>query len=341
MTARIEQGVAAAASASAATPRVLLDLAAAGFPVDPRAEIRWTRTGRHHATLVDDPVRGALFVKRTGAPLSVAGGGGLSLMKEILFHRMVTSAASPLVAAHVPCFVFSSADHQYLVVEGFAGHQSLLDTMLGGDVAQLPDPALLASFLACLHRPPGPAWRGIDRSVRPEVRTFDSVSPGELLARPSSYGDFLRFVQPRMTDALRALRSRWSPSAVVHGDLTAGNILVEPGHARSFVLVDWELVGLGDPAADIGTLAGSVFWASMMARASGRSPVFPVVRAWLTRLLSFYAAATGKEIDVPQVFQWAGYWIVERVCFTLPLSDGLPARARSALNLAADLLSGD
>lgn len=339
MTARIEQGVAAAASA--ATPRVLLDLAAAGFPVDPRAGIRWRRIGRHDATLVDDPVRGVLFVKRTGAPLSVAGGGGLSLAKEIGFHRIVASGESPLVGDHVPRFVFSSADRQYLVVEGLDGHQGLLEVMLRGDVAQLPDPALLASFLAALHRPPGPAWRGIGLPARPEVMTFDSVSPGELLARPSSYGDFLRFVQPRLTGALRALSSRWSPSVIVHGDLTAGNILVEPGRPHSFAVVDWELTGLGDPAADIGTLAGSVLWASVMADAAGRSPVYPVVRAWLTRLLSCYDAATRKEIDAPYVLQWAGYWIVERVCFTLPLGDGLPVKARNALELAADLLRGD
>jgi hypothetical protein len=338
MTARIERGVTAAAPA--VTPQVLLDLTAAGFPVNPGTEIRWTRIGRHHATLIDDPVRGVLFVKRTGAPLSVAGGGGLSLMKEILFHRVVTSAASALVAAHVPRFVFSSADRQYLVVEGFDGQQSLLDTMLRGGAVQLPDPALLASFLAGLHRPPGPAWRGIDRPMRPQVMTFGSVSPAELLARPPSYGDFLRFVQPRLTDALRGLGSRWSPSVVVHGDLTAGNILAGPGRAQSFVVVDWEMAGLGDPAADLGTLAGSVLWASMMAGATDQSPVYPEIRAWLTRLLSCYDAATQKEIDAPYALQWAGHWIVERVCFTLPAGDELPARARNALDLAADLLCG-
>jgi hypothetical protein len=336
MTARIERGV----TAQAVTPQGLLDLTAAGCPVDPGTEIRWTRIGRHHATLIDDPVRGVLFVKRTGAPLSVAGGGGLSLRKEIFFHRIVRPAADALVAAHVPGFVFSSADCRCLVVEGLARHQSLLDTMLRGDAAQLPDPAVLASFLAGLHRPPGSAWRGISLPTRPAVMTFDSVSPGELLARPPSYGDFLRFVQPRMADALRGLGSRWSPSAVVHGDLTAGNILVEPGRARSFTLVDWEMAGLGDPAADIGTLAGSVLWASMIAGAAGRSPSYPVVRAWLTRLLSCYDAATPKQIDAPYALQWAGHWIVERVCFTLPAGDELPARARNALDLAADLLCG-
>jgi hypothetical protein len=338
MTARIEPGVRAAAPA--VTPQVLLDLTAAGFPVDPGAEIRWTRAGRHHAMLVDDPARGALFVKRTGAPLSVAGGGELSLKNEIFFYRMVRPAADALVAAHVPGFVFSSQDCRYLVVEGLSRHESLLDTMLRGDAARLPDPAVLAGFLAGLHRPPGPEWRGIGRPARPDVMTFDSVSPAGLVARPPSYGDFLRFVQPRLPGALRALGSRWSPGAVVHGDLTAGNILVEPGRGRSFSLVDWELAGLGDPAADLGTLAGSVLWAALMAGAAGRSPSYPVVRAWLTRLLSCYDAAAPGAVDAPYALQWAGYWIVERVCVTLPAGDELPARARDALNLAADLLCG-
>jgi len=335
MTARIEQGPAAAA---AVTPQVFRDLLAAGFPVDPRAALRWSRNGRHHAALIDDPVHGVLFVKRTGAPLSVAGGGGLSLTKEILFHRVVASAASPFVTAHVPRFVFASKDGRHLVVQGFAGHRGLLDAVLRGDAAQLPDPTLLAGFLADLHRPPGPAWRGIDRPARPGVMTFASVSPGELLARPPSYGDFLRFVQPRMTGALRALDSRWSPSVVVHGDLSAGNILVEPDRTQSFVLVDWELAGLGDPAADIGTLAGSLLWASLIAGAAGRPPVYPAVRAWLTKLLSCYDAAAREEIDASYVLQWAGYWIVERVCFTLPPGDRLPARVRNALDVAAGLL---
>ena len=171
--------------------------------------------------------------------------------------------------------------------------------------------------------------------------TFASVSPGDLLARPPSYGDFLRFVQPRMTDALRALSSRWSPSVVVHGDLSAGNILVEPGRTQSFVLVDWEMVRLGDPAADVGSLAGSLLSASAIADAADRPPVYPVVRAWLMELLSCYAAATQREIDASYILQWAGYWIVERVCFTLPPGDALPTRARNALNVAADLLCED
>jgi hypothetical protein len=124
---------------------------------------------------------------------------------------------------------------------------------------------------------------------------------------------------------------------VVHGDLTVGNILVEPGRAQSFTLVDWELAGLGDPAADIGTLAGSVLWASMIAGAAGRSP-YPVVRAWLMQFLSCYDAASPETIDVPYALRWAGYWIVERVYVTLPAGDELPAGARNALNLAADLL---
>ena len=48
----------------------------------------------------------------------------------------------------------------------------------------------------------------------------------------------------------RAVDTAWNRPAVwIHGDLAAGNVLVHAGRLRG--VIDWELMGIGDPACDL------------------------------------------------------------------------------------------
>lgn len=81
--------------------------------------------------------------------------------------------------------------------------------------------------------------------------------------------------------------------AIVHGDFRTGNFLVKDG--RISAILDWELVGLGDPAEDLG-------WICLQAW-RGKSPY---MCHFFTReeLRERYAALSGVEVDSAAIRYW-------------------------------------
>jgi aminoglycoside phosphotransferase (APT) family kinase protein len=81
--------------------------------------------------------------------------------------------------------------------------------------------------------------------------------------------------------------------SIVHGDYRIGNFLAENG--RITAILDWELVGLGDPAEDLG-------WICLQAW-RGRSPY---MCHFFTReeLRDRYAALTGIEVSLEAIRYW-------------------------------------
>ncbi len=112
-------------------------------------------------------------------------------------------------------------------------------------------PAFIGSDL------PWSFWLGLPN---PDLRRLMSRGCAELL----------RLLQEdaAVVDFFESLRERWTPSAVIHGDVRLDNVLVlrdEAADAR-IALVDWETVQWGDPAWDLaGALQDSIFlWISSM-----------------------------------------------------------------------------
>ncbi|MEV6109167.1 hypothetical protein AB0M28_31345 [Streptomyces sp. NPDC051940] len=228
----------------------------------------------------------------------------MSLHHEIRFHRTLVGSAGASVRPHVPRIVVASPDERLLVVEGLPRHRNLLDRVLDGDVAALPEPAALAGFLADLHHPSDHLPRA-DEPTGPPVLTFGSIGPGALVARPPSHADLLRTVQPSVDGAPRALRSHWSPRTLVHGNLSGANELVEPDRPGSFAVVDCgaERAG-GDPPFDVRALTGSLIWAAANGPGSDRRAVLPAVTDWAGSLLTRYIAAA-RERSMPPM-SWPG-----------------------------------
>lgn len=72
---------------------------------------------------------------------------------------------------------------------------------------------------------------------------------------------------PLLRVVLDALRREWWPTAVVHGDVGSRTVVLAPadhGGVR-VVLADWDRVGLGDPAWDLGCLLAEILATAVQA----------------------------------------------------------------------------
>lgn len=129
--------------------------------------------------------------------------------------------------------------------------------------------------------------------------------------------DVTRIARDRI-DRWEALLAKWSPRrvpmlewaaiwlrehappasriSIVHGDYRIGNFLVAEG--RITAILDWELVGLGDPVEDLG-------WVCLQAW-RGR---LPYMCHFFTReeLRDRYAAATGIEVELAAMLYWEAF----------------------------------
>jgi Phosphotransferase enzyme family len=291
----------------------------------------WTQRGRHNVALVHTEAHGCLFIKRRGAPL--ADGDLLTLEHEIQILHTIYAGRNG-VRRTVPEPRGSSPDDKVLITRGYPDHHDFLAAIRGepGASGCLPDPAPLAQAVAAVHRLPIPTSDGLPLRGAP-VMTHGRVGPADLSAHPYAYSEFLRLYQQRGLDpALRNLKATWKSESVIHGDFTASNILYQPGvHPHCYILTDWELSGIGDPLWDIGSLVGSLIWASLNLKKAW-------AREWTTEFLRGYSSATSQDVDIDRVLAWAGYWVLQRTLALPPQQAGLSPLQWSALDIVEELL---
>src|SRR5882672_9977297 len=130
------------------------------------------------------------------------------------------------------------------------------DTAAPERIADLSDlAASLAQFLIALQRidptdgpPPGPHnfWRGGSLTTYDaETRQAIALLKGKINTKAAA----------RVWDA--ALKTTWDRAPVwLHGDVSAGNLLVKAG--RLSAVIDFGMLGVGDPACDL-TVAWTLF----------------------------------------------------------------------------------
>ncbi|MFC0529984.1 phosphotransferase family protein [Phytohabitans kaempferiae] len=200
--------------------------------------------------------------------------------------RMVGTAADPLgLACHVTDFV----DGHVLADDGVATrlldppalrHASLESARtlaalhtVDPDEVGLGDLGPRGAYLQRqLHR-----WR----SVIARAATGEAAPQAERLAR--------------IADELERRMPRDDRSRVVHGDYRLGNAIVGPDGGIRAVL-DWELVTLGEPLADLGLLAA--FWDPPAEAMLGVRPATAAPgAASLDEALDRYAELTGADLD--------------------------------------------
>jgi aminoglycoside phosphotransferase (APT) family kinase protein len=118
--------------------------------------------------------------------------------------------------------------------------------------ATIPDPVRFAQHVAAFLR----ALRAADTAGAPPAGEHSFFRGGDLAVyEPEARAAIERLDDPepaRWATALldRALRSRWDAAPVwVHGDVAAGNLLVDDG--RLSAVIDFGGCAIGDPACDL------------------------------------------------------------------------------------------
>ena len=196
-----------------------------------------------------------------------------------------------------PRVEFFDAQRQALVLEDLAGAEPL-EVLLarGGDASRVA--AALGRFLGAVHagtREPALCSRFDNAEMR-------QLHGEHIFALPFRENDFplsdavrqrartisADAVLLRRIDAAYA-RYRESALALVHGDVQPTNVLVAAGSPK---LLDAEIAHMGDPAFDVGQLAGHL-WLRALARGDARAAAPAVSALW-----SSYSAAAGGALQV-------------------------------------------
>jgi hypothetical protein len=250
------------------------------------------------------------LLKQPGDP---AEGGHETLRAEAAFYSYCQTepAAQPMLDI-LPRLTYCDLDGAVLVVELYAGGRPLWLHLMEAKPLHLPRAALRAvgQALGALHR----VFRFSDPADHPRLQWLANRIPWvmrvhkpdpEFLATISSANwQTVQILQKQegYSARLDALRQRWQPSTVIHGDIKSDNVLVRPNDTPDAVevrLVDWELVQFGDPAWD---LAGALqdlllFWIQTMPL-SASLPVEQMMQAARYPIGAIQAAARAL---------WGGY----------------------------------
>jgi 5-methylthioribose kinase len=220
---------------------------------------------------------------------------------------------APVVAGVLPREVRFDAERFVIVMEDL-GHCSPLDRDLAAGKA---DPSLLhrlGAFLGTVHRSTAPEARALVASfANDEMRRLHGEHIFTLPYEPNDFPipEAVRRAGARlleragMRERIRGLRDQYYGRAdgLVHGDVQAGNVLVE---GRSPRLLDAEIAHVGDPAFDLGTALAHVAFHRV-----GQPAALVMDDSWQA-LEQGYAGGAGSSDEIPRARQYAGVEMLRR-----------------------------
>lgn len=288
----------------------------------------------------------SLFVKRRSRATAE------SLAASFACERVLTDALSDRrIRIPAELLTLAADDDEILVTEDLIGYAPLAERRAESGGTSEAWAHEVGRRLAMLHRATAAEHGGEDelgevsRVRLPErlLTGLSVVSPGPAVACSDGWREMLALV--RHGGVLRGLETavaRWTPSCVIHGDVTDDNLqCTESVDAREpVVFVDWESAGYGDPHWDFGCLVGE-FLASWLLGlefrdgttlaewAAGSAIAFTDV------LAEIRAAIAGYESVLPQTpadrRQWARFAAFSLLSKVAGIAAGAPALPPHAL----------
>jgi Ser/Thr protein kinase RdoA (MazF antagonist) len=303
----------------------------------------------------------SLFVKRRSRETSE------SLAASFAYEQRLTEALSDRrIRIPAEFLTLAADDDEILVTEDLVGYAPLAERRAeaGGTSEEWAHEA--GRRLAMLHHATASALELDDlddefggtgemsRVRLPErlLTALSVVSPGPYSACSDGWVELLALV--RHAGVLRGLETavaRWSPSCVIHGDVTDDNLqCTESVDAREpVVFVDWESAGYGDPRWDFGCLIGDLLatWLSaldvsdgshLIEWAAGSAIPFSEVIAELRAAIAGYESVLPQTADDRR--QWArfaAFSLLEKIAGVAAGVDALPLHALAYLEAAEQL----
>jgi tRNA A-37 threonylcarbamoyl transferase component Bud32 len=224
-----------------------------------------TVRGRNVNLRVDSSGPRSWFIKQV-AP----GEDAAPLVVESWFYARTLEPRAERLRSYVPRLAHYDSARKLLVIELLRDAwpaDVLVDESSLADMPPIGD--ALGSALAALHTAfPYPAVRAQPPArarTSPRTRGGPSVAQPWILNLHTPPPEMMRFLSPAQAaligllqssrDALETLdelRSAWTPSALIHGDVKWSNVLVAAA-SPAIWLIDWEFASWGDPAWDVGS----------------------------------------------------------------------------------------
>lgn len=199
-----------------------------------------------------------LFVK-----VAVGSSAARGLVHEGWTYRLFTSVEDPALLAATPHLVLFDPEKPVVVTTFVAGAVDLWTQHLALDRLTAGPAVALGRALAAVHRATPVSVlrvRHPDFVDRAGVRIPDTGLP-DLLADDSATAAALdTHARPRLAtlaDGCREVAEEWTPTCLIHRDLTFDNCLVRDGEdapSRAVIIVDWEFATIGDPCWDTATV---------------------------------------------------------------------------------------
>lgn len=185
------------------------------------------------------------FVKQPGTAARLDGDDTADVEARIL------GAIAPLRLAPTPILQGGSGSVWMTALPGveLAG--------VGGGAILRPVAIDLGRALARLHRfPVGGSGLPVAATPWPLLDALPVSMEGGR-ARPDTRAVLDRLDEPAFRRAVARARAQWHPTHLVHGDVAAGNVMVETSAAGGVRvgLLDFELGGLGSPEHDLASAA--------------------------------------------------------------------------------------
>lgn len=293
-----------------------------------------------------------VFVKQISAKAS----GSLAFGRSVAFAAF--AGQSPEFAPPTPQLIGSDAKTGLLVFEHCSG-TSLAHLLVE---ESMPDnfPEEAGALLARLHA--GPAF-GLERSTPPSP-------PVEMLSVGIPHARYLEFTVAEMAfwaelqndqelvAAAGRLRAseRKHQERPIHGDLRLDQFHL---HNGKLCVLDWEEFGLGDPARDLGMLAGEWIYRAVLDAVTTRGgasapPVrfddesasariaerMAVIVPSVRRMWTSYADhANFEDPDLPvRATAHLGWHLVDRTITRAPMVSRLPGIERAAAGIGREAL---
>jgi len=167
----------------------------------------------------------------------------------------------------LPAFVHYDPKAAMLVIEliengeSFFAHLQRRDPDIAAAVA-----AQLGTALGTYHFGTPPVGDRFPQTFPrhiPWAFTFAAPEPAMALHSGPANAQMLSILNAHKAfhETLTRLRGEWETRCIIHGDIKFANLLVADGHIR---LIDWELVDVGDPCWDAGSVIQSylLWWLS-------------------------------------------------------------------------------
>ncbi|HEY0248844.1 MAG TPA: phosphotransferase [Gryllotalpicola sp.] len=297
----------------------------------------------------------SLFVKRRSRATAE------SLAASFAFERRLTDALSDRrIRIPAEFLTLAADDDEILVTEDLVGYAPLAERRAeAGGTSELWAHEV-GKRLAVLHSTATSPLENEDefgdagRARLPErlLTALMVVAPGPRTGCSDGWTEMLALVRHGgVLRGLEAAITSWTPTCIIHGDVTDDNLLcTEDLAAREpVVLVDWESAGYGDPRWDLGCLIGDFLstWLTGLDVHDGSTLSewiqdsaipFPDVIAEIRSAIDGYESVLpATSEDRRQWARFAAFSLLEKLAGAAASSPSLPPHALAYLQAAEQL----